>query len=413
MTEGFFTEAETAAKPPIRPAGCGACRLHKECRSPRMSAQGKGGRGILIVTDAPSAADDRQGSLFCGDAGIFLQKKMKLLGVDLDRDCVVVPAISCHPGDRAPSSDEVGYCRSRVWKEIEEFRPELIILLGNSAVQAFLGDRWQKGLGGQETTVIEKWRGWAIPDREVQAWVCPIFHPQFVLEEQEKNPAAAVIFQNDLATALKMLDTPFPGGEREEDCVTIIEDPAKLHSKLQGLLEWPDIIAFDYETTGLKPHAPGHKIFTCAIATGEWNAFAFVVPEGGKLRSLLRKIMMDPSIPKIAHNIKYEDNWSHELLGPVDGWVWDTMLASHVLDNRPGITGLKFQAYVNFGVLDYSSHIEPFLQAPGSNDLNRVEEAPRRDLLIYNGVDAMLTYRLAMKQTAAMGFSIADFLVPF
>ena len=413
MIGGFFTEAETAAKPPIRPAGCGACRLHKECRSPRVSAQGKGGRDILIITDAPSAADDRQGSLFCGDAGIFLQKKMKLLGVDLDRDCVVVPAISCHPGDRAPSSDEVEYCRSRVWKEIHEFDYRLIILLGDSAVQSFLGHRWQKGLGGQDTTIIKKWRGWAIPDREVQAWVCPIFHPKFVLEEQEKNPAAAVIFQNDLKQALDMIKVPFPKGQREEDFVTIIEDPKALQSKLEGLLEWPDIIAFDYETTGLKPHAPGHKIFTCAIATGEWDAFAFVVPEGGKLRSLLRKVMMNPSIPKIGHNIKYEDNWSHELLGPVDGWMWDTMLASHVLDNRSGITGLKFQAYVNFGMLDYSSHIEPFLQAPGSNDLNRVTEAPRRDLLIYNGVDAMLTYRLAMKQAAAMEFSVVDFLVPF
>lgn len=378
-----------------------------------MPAQGRGERDILVITDAPSIIDDRQDLLFCGDAGVYLRKKMKTLGIDLDRDCVSVPAISCCPGDRAPTADEVDYCRSRVWKEIQEFQPKLIILLGDSAVQSFLSHRWQKGLGGQDTTIIEKWRGWTIPDREVRAWVCPVFHPAFVLQEQEKNPAAAVIFQNDLKQALDMLKVPFPKGQCEEDFVTIIEDPKALQSKLEGLLEWPDIIAFDYETTGLKPHAPGHKIFTCAIATGEWDAFAFVVPEGGKLRSLLRKVMMSPSIPKIGHNIKYEDNWSHELLGPVDGWMWDTMLASHVLDNRAGITGLKFQAYVNFGILDYSSHIEPFLRAPGSNDLNCVEEAPRRDLLLYNGVDSMVTYRLAMKQMAAMEFHVEDFLVPF
>lgn len=410
---GFFTESEVAAKPVPRSCGCGACRLHKECRSPRMPAQGRGERDILVITDAPSIVDDRQGLLFCGDAGTFLRKKMKTLGIDLDRDCVSVPAISCCPGDRAPTADEVDYCRSRVWKEIQEFQPKLIILLGDSAVQSFLSHRWQKGLGGQDTTIIEKWRGWTIPDREVRAWVCPVFHPAFVLQEQEKNPAAAVIFQNDLKQALEMLDQPFPGGEREEDFVRIIDDPRELCSQLEALLEWPDAIAFDVETTGLKPHAPGHKIFTCAISVRDWDAFAFVVPEGGKPRSLLRKVLMDPCIPKIGQNIKYEDNWCHELLGPVDGWMWDTMLASHVLDNRAGITGLKFQAYVNFGILDYSSHIEPFLRAPGSNDLNCVEEAPRRDLLLYNGVDSMVTYRLAMKQMAAMEFHVEDFLVPF
>jgi len=135
--------------------------------------------------------------------------------------------------------------------------------------------------------------------------------------------------------------------------------------------------------------------------------------KGGSPAACCEKSSWTHASPKIGQNIKYEDNWCHELLGPVDGWMWDTMLASHVLDNRAGITGLKFQAYVNFGILDYSSHIEPFLRAPGSNDLNCVEEAPRRDLLLYNGVDSMVTYRLAMKQMAAMEFHVEDFLVPF
>ena len=88
------------------------------------------------------------------------------------------------------------------------------------------------------------------------------------------------------------------------------------------------------------------------------------------------------------------------------------MLAAHVLDNRPGITGLKFQSYINFGIIEYDSLISPYLrgvEANNANSLNRIynllkTRKGRKDLLFYNAMDALLTYRLALIQMEKMGY---------
>ena len=74
------------------------------------------------------------------------------------------------------------------------------------------------------------------------------------------------------------------------------------------------------------------------------------------------------------------------------------MLAAHVLDNRPGITSLKFQAFVLLGQENYNSHIKPFLKAKKGSKFNRIHELDLNDLLLYGGLDSYLEYWVAMKQ---------------
>jgi hypothetical protein len=105
--------------------------------------------------------------------------------------------------------------------------------------------------------------------------------------------------------------------------------------------------------------------------------------------------------------MKFEETWSYVRLGTrVKGWHWDSMLSAHELDNRTGITGLKFQVFVQFGVADYSSEIEKWLQAKDSknaNSINHVKdliktESGKMKLLKYNALDSIFEYRLATKQ---------------
>jgi hypothetical protein len=123
--------------------------------------------------------------------------------------------------------------------------------------------------------------------------------------------------------------------------------------------------------------------------------------------SLLKKVLTHERIWKIAANMKFEEIWSREILKiRVANWLWDSMLAAHNLDNRQEITGLKFQAYVNYGIIDYDSHIKPFLQSKEENNgnaFNRIHEVDLFDLLTYCGIDSMLEYRLAFDQMKLMG----------
>ena len=81
------------------------------------------------------------------------------------------------------------------------------------------------------------------------------------------------------------------------------------------------------------------------------------------------------------------------------------MQAAHVLDNRPGITGLKFQAYVNMGQPPYDDKVGSYLKSAGSSIPNRIHEVDPKELLLYGGLDSLLEFRLAKIQMRRMGTS--------
>jgi len=171
-------------------------------------------------------------------------------------------------------------------------------------------------------------------------------------------------------------------------------------------------VAIDYETTGLKPHAPGHRVVCASVADTPNHCYAFMMPAKKRERQPFIDILANPGVEKMAHNMKFEEAWSvTRLRQPVENWAWDSMVAAHILDNRPGITGLKFQTYVNFGVVDYDSEINPYLKAisKGGNEMNRIFELVERfggkeQLLRYCGMDTIYQYRLALKQMDIMDY---------
>jgi len=360
---------------------------------------------IMNIGEAPGEVEDRVGKPFQGKTGRLLQETYKKLGIDLFEDCINLNACYCRPTDGegnniAPTNYQIESCRRTTLQYIKQYKPKVIVLLGNSAVYSLIGHRWKKELGG-----IMKWRGWTIPDQDFQAWICPTFHPSFV--ERSETPDVSTIWVQDLQRALKLVEVPFT--LNIEPVVETIEDLSVLTNPnlgTGGIMAMPQV-AIDYETTGLKPHAKGHRVICVSVADSENHAYVFMLPPTKLARQPFIDLLANPKIYKIAQNMKFEEAWSTvRLRQPVQGWAWDTMLATHVLDNRPGICGLKFQVYVQFGIVDYSSEIEPYLKSVGENSgnaLNRIEEliktaGGRQKLLKYCGLDAVYEYRLAMKQ---------------
>jgi len=75
-----------------------------------------------------------------------------------------------------------------------------------------------------------------------------------------------------------------------------------------------------------------------------------------------------------------------------------------VLDNRPGITGLKFQSFMRLGIEPYNDHIEPLLKGRGGNGRNRVMQCDQTELMRYCGIDALLTWIISRDQRKEMGY---------
>lgn len=396
---GFFNVNQYQVRKPrvSNFTGCGICRLNKSCKTPRLPEYGLGKAGIMFIADAPSKREDHSGKPMKGHTAKFLEKVVRKAGFDLYEDCVKVNAVCCWPGkDREPNSKEIESCRPHLLKLIEKYKPKVIIPMGNQAVESIIGHRWKKELGS-----INKWRGWNIPDREMGAWICPTFHPEYIEHAIKNLPYVEKTFINDVQTALGLVDRDLPEYPDEEKSVTILTDPDDINKYLTKLnRECPEYAAFDYESNGLKPHAPGYYIASASISTDGETATAF--PFSDEIKRNWVRFLRNKRIGKIAANMKFEELLSRAQCGtPVANWIHDTMLATHVLDNRPGITSLKFQAYAQYGVVDYDSHIEEYLRSEdddNGNSLNRIHEIHLHDLLTYNGVDSILEYRLAMDQ---------------
>ncbi len=405
--DGFFSQKETLSLTRMdgKTYSCQSCGLYKLCNSPKMPAYGKFKKGILNIGEAPGETEDDRGFPFQGKTGRLLEQTYKKLGIDLFEDCLNMNAINCRPTDDhgnniAPTNYQIECCRRLVMKVIAERKPKLIVLLGNSAVYSLIGHRWKKDFGG-----ITKWRGWNIPDQDYKAWVCPTFHPSYV--ERSTDDGVHAVWFSDLKKAVSLIDKPFP--LYKEPYVEFIHDL----TRLDKIKESP--CAFDYETTGLKPHAIGHRIVCASVATGPDHVITFHMPKKRRLIRPFMDFLANPKIEKMAHNMKFEETWSVVQLGqPVVNWMWDSMQAAHILDNRPDITSLKFQTYVNFGIVDYASEITPFLQAKepkNANSLNSIFELLEKPggsekLLYYCALDSIYEYRLALLQQS-------EILLPF
>ena len=405
MKQSFFDIDSTSLKTSqVTYAECNTCGLCRKCNSPKMDVIGEGKSKILVVTDFPDYQDDLHESRWHGTHSKYLAKLLHEQRIDVVKDCWHIHAVSCRPAKgKKPSSRQVGLCRPKVLKAIDDLSPSLIILAGKLAVESVIGSRWKQNLGS-----MHRWRGWKIPDRLYNAYICPIWSPGYVLNKIEDCPVVEQIYTKDITNLLRCSGRPQEadkGGSSakdEESCIKSCVNVKEAEMCLKTVLKIrPYKIAFDYETTGLKPYADGHTIVSCSIATSPISAFAFCLEGNQQVIDLLKEILISRDIKKIASNLQFEEMWTQQILGiGVKKWLWDTMLMSHILDNRPRISSIKFQYYVHFGLADYDSHISPMLKSnqDSANGFNSIFKIPKKELLLYNGMDSLLEYRIAEKQ---------------
>jgi len=394
MNEGFLTlkETQSMSRPDGKVLSCASCGRYKSAKSPKMKAWGNFGKGILIVGEFPDLLDDDRDKMWQSREGRYLKTALSRLGVDLFEDCASINAVNCYD-EKMPNHYMIDCCRTTiVSRQIKELMPNVIIVLGDMALHSIVGAHWK-----EELKSIERWRGFIIPDKEYKAWVCPTFAPFEIIDADK---IAELIWMKDLENAVRKAESVLP-----KTHAPVIHYHNDLNL-IKEVVPQGSIVAFDYETTGIKPHAPGHKIICASIAVSEDVVHVFMMPETETLRKPFLEMLADGSIRKFAHNIKFEQTWSHVFLKQdVESWEWDSMLAAHIIDNRPNISGLKFQTYVNFGVSDYASEVSPWLKSveKDGNAKNRIEEliqteAGRRKLMEYCALDSIYEFRLAMLQ---------------
>jgi DNA polymerase len=137
-------------------AACTACAELAAARQRVVVGEravvGEGG-GLVLVGEAPGAAEDAAGRPFVGKAGQLLDRTLAEVGLDRGQ-VAVLNVLKCRPpGNRAPKRDEVARCRPFLERQLALLAPSLVVALGLSAVTWFLGRRVT--LAGTRGTVHE------------------------------------------------------------------------------------------------------------------------------------------------------------------------------------------------------------------------------------------------------------------
>jgi uracil-DNA glycosylase family 4 len=421
---GFFSSSEMedlfGTKVQVSRDGpdCLNCGLYKKIKSPKMKWTGQGLLKCLVVAEAPGEDEDqnwrilgyREPTQLIGKVGQFKRDKLKRHGLDLDKHFWKINAVNCRPVEnkkdrivnREPTDQEIQCCRPMIDDAIKELKPQFIWLLGLKAIESFYGEYFKKN-------TMAKWRGLCIPDRKTGAYIIPIYHPSYPNRDPENKNLQAQ-YERDIEFAVDCFALKPFTWEDEREQVFRIYDYQDVIVALDTLLEdSPKFLSFDYETTCLKPYLPGAKIVSIS--------FFFIDPELNKpvsfsfpyeyrdhfspeqrlqIKKRWRKILTHNKIRHIAQNMKFEHVWSRKFFGvEVTPWYWDTMIASRILDNRSGISGLKRQTYLNFGVLPYDTHIDKYIKG---DPYNTIEKVRLDDLLLYGGLDSLYTLMLFSKQ---------------
>jgi uracil-DNA glycosylase family 4 len=158
----------------------GECMRCPLCQSRTRIVNSEGNRKarLMFVGEAPGADEDASGRPFVGRAGQLLNKIIEAIG--MKRDDVMIGNVNrCRPPqNRTPTPAEAATCKPFLLREIGVVRPEVIVVLGNTAMKNLLGTK--EG--------ITKLRGQFQDYRGIK--VMPTFHPAYLLRDPSKKREA-------------------------------------------------------------------------------------------------------------------------------------------------------------------------------------------------------------------------------
>lgn len=347
-------------------------------RGPRCCDNGIAGYGnttpygVFLVGIAPAHDEMRVGRPMIGPSGKLIDGILKATG--WQRELCYATNIVCHE-TRDPTFEQIMQCRPRLLREVQEYKPSLLVLLGNTVGELFFPNRKYGTVRGS----IDYYAPWNV-------YVLPTYHPAAILHGAEENITRSIM--RDFAKILMFFDSMHPA--QPDVKFEVIQDVGRAQRVLDDLRGVPDYVALDVETH-LDKDADGsipieERLICFSISTG---ACTYWFPG-----SLAAELQWHADINWTFHNGMFDTVALQEAIGVLLPIKHDTLYMSYALDERGGVHKLKTLAreYEQAGF--YEEH--PVL----SKWEDKVRDVPW--LQEYNARDAAYTARLATRLHARM-----------
>lgn len=339
---------------------------------------------IAIVGEAPGQNEERLGRPFVGGAGKVLDYMLTEAGIDR-ADCYITNVMHIRPVNNDFGEFYEDASRrvpgallyegwKRMWKELEEVNPNVIIGLGNEALKALTGK-----------VGITKHRGSIL--LSTVGKVISTFHPAAIMRQWENRPLAIM----DLKRALE--ESKEPTFVPTHRVWKKIETLTELGAFVDGYMRSAEYLSFDIETCN-------NQISCISFARDELGAFSVPIcmfdksfwTEEDELKVWWHiKRLLESSIPKIAQNANFDMFYLMSTMGIDVKNLWmDTMIAHHcIYPELPKSLAVMCSMYTR----------EPYYKDMIGDDYYH-----------YNCLDAMITYKCAMAiEKELEEFGVHDF----
>lgn len=154
--------------------GCEQCRLRAGATRV-VPGEGDPHARLMLVGEGPGQMEDATGRPFVGAAGQLLERMLGAIGLERQQ-VFIANVVKCRPpGNRVPADDEAVSCLPFLLAQIELVNPEVVMLLGATAIRALAG----KGLA--VTRVRGHWF-----ERSGRFYL-PTYHPAALLRDPSKK----------------------------------------------------------------------------------------------------------------------------------------------------------------------------------------------------------------------------------
>lgn len=353
---------------------------------------------VLFIGEAPGKHEDTQGKPFVGGSGGLLRKTIASATSLRETDYGFSNIVSCRPPrNRPPNNTEVQSCSPKLLREIAARKPELVVVLGNTALQFLTGQSGITMLNGRLLKCIRP----EFPDLKVLACL----HPAYVLRFDHEIDK----FYTSIQTAGKVLDgthVPLPGEGKYE----VMTDIDAIDKRFRYIAREKPFTTFDTESGGLSPFQTKWPHLLCFSFSHKEN-YGFVIPfdhadapkafrEDGPVRrrliTILRNFFTNPDIQKGAQNEKHDRNHVRKAIGVKPVRVWDSMMFHYVQDENRGTHGLDKLAFSYTGMGGYDKPLEDYKAKHPEADPDKggsYANVPGTLLFPYGAMDADVTRR--------------------
>lgn len=366
-----------ATKITIEPTCSIDCLLSRTCKSPYMKMDGNLEAPLLFIGESPGQREDEIGKPFVGRAGNLLRDTLKQFNIT---DFAITNSLRCRPpNDRTPTLKEIKSCNKFLKQDIAKMpNLQLIILLGNIAMQAVLGTK-----GG-----ISKYSG-KLMDYTERIKVMPILHPAHVLRNQDEYRT----FCDHIGRIPNALNGNLVDNMDFGTYATVgtLEEWKSLIRQVRIIGEF----VYDIETTGRSPFEPQAQIKCIGFCAEPRCAWAlpfgkefWTDEEWEEIIKDLRIIMQSGRIHKIGHNLKFDNLWLKVILGITPRTYWDTQISQFLLNENESC-GLKD---ITWKISRCGGYENLLVKLP--QDIDMFDERERDSLLRYCGTDCDISRRV-------------------